>query len=126
VQGDKRNEDGTLVSPEKLELWKRDPVEGVKELLGNEMLHESLVYAPERVYADSAGTQRKYSQMWMADWWWDMQVSSPNVKITLCSLISLSFRQSSQLGQRSRQSFFHPIRHTYLNSGEIKAPGQCT
>lgn len=63
------------MSAEKVELWRRDPIDCVKYLLGNSALCESLAYAPERVYADDGGKQRKYTQMWTADWWWDTQVS---------------------------------------------------
>ncbi|KAH9953771.1 hypothetical protein BGW80DRAFT_1191841 [Lactifluus volemus] len=117
VQGDKRNEDGTLVSPEKLELWKRDPVEGVKELLGNEMLRESLVYAPERVYADSAGTQRKYSQMWMADWWWDMQTKLP-VGSTIAPVILSS--DKTHLSQFGGDKSAWPVYMTLGNIDKVK------
>ena len=40
---------------EKLELWRRDPVECVKEVLGNPALKDHLKYAPERVYEDKEG-----------------------------------------------------------------------
>ena len=59
---------------EKLELWRRNPIEVVKELMGNEALRDALQYAPERAYTDREGTNRVYDEMWTADWWWDTQV----------------------------------------------------
>jgi len=76
IQGNRIDENGGLMQPENVELWRRDPVDCIKSLLGNCALRDYLAYAPERVYADYAGKVRKYSQMWTADWWWDTQVSS--------------------------------------------------
>lgn len=65
--------DGTMKT-EDLELWKRDPVECIKELIGNPAFQEHLSYVPERVYSDDAGLNRIYDEMWTADWWYDTQV----------------------------------------------------
>ena len=59
---------------ETLELWRRDPVECVRELIGNPAFQNGMRYAPERVYADEDGKTRVYKEMWSGDWWWDMQV----------------------------------------------------
>lgn len=60
---------------EELELWMRDPVACVRELMGNPAFDGSMAYAPEKVYIDAEGRTRRYDEMWTADWWWDMQVS---------------------------------------------------
>ena len=73
-KGDLLNEAGEPLPSEKLELWRRDPVECVRELLGNPALKNYLKYAPERVYEDSEGNSRVYDEMWTANWWWDTQV----------------------------------------------------
>lgn len=60
---------------EALELWKRDPVELVRELIGNPAFKDSLRYAPERILEELKGkVSRRYSEMWTADWWWETQV----------------------------------------------------
>ncbi|EIM82509.1 uncharacterized protein STEHIDRAFT_64969 [Stereum hirsutum FP-91666 SS1] len=60
---------------EALELWKRNPVELVRELIGNPAFKESLRYAPERILEKLKGkVSRRYSEMWTADWWWETQV----------------------------------------------------
>jgi hypothetical protein len=59
---------------EDLELWKRDPVECVKELIGNPAFQNLVSYVPQRAYADKAGLKRIFDEMWTADWWWDTQV----------------------------------------------------
>jgi hypothetical protein len=68
------NEDGDPLPAEKLELWRRNPVDCVKELLGNPALKNHMKYAPERVYEDMEGKTRIFDEMWTANWWWDTQV----------------------------------------------------
>ena len=73
VQGDVHGENGE-VKTEKLEVWHRDPVECIRELMSNPAFRDTMAYAPERVYSDAEGTKRVYDEMWTADWWWDTQV----------------------------------------------------
>ena len=70
-----QNEDGEPLPPEKLELWRRDPVECVRELLGNPALKKYMKYAPERVYEDVDGIGQVFDEMWTVNWWWDTQVN---------------------------------------------------
>ena len=74
VNGDHVGNDGEKMS-EDLELWMHDPVECVKELIGNPAFKELMSFVPERVYTDENGTNRIYDEMWTADWWWKTQVS---------------------------------------------------
>ena len=57
-----------------LELWFRDPVECVNELLSNPAFKDHISYAPEHVYSNKEGTERIYDEMWTGDWWWETQV----------------------------------------------------
>lgn len=63
------------VEGEELELWLRDPVACVRELIGNESFLNDMAYAPEKVYTDARATTRRYDEMWSGDWWWTTQVS---------------------------------------------------
>jgi hypothetical protein len=72
--GDRIDEDGKVMV-EKLELWRRDPVECVRELMENPSFQGHMAYAPERVYKDEEGKVRIYDEMWTANWWWDLQVN---------------------------------------------------
>ena len=74
VEGNLMGEGGQPLT-EKVELWSRDPVECVKELIGNPAFRDMMAYAPERVYLDDRGKERVIDEMWTADWWWQMQVS---------------------------------------------------
>lgn len=73
VHGNELDETGKPIV-EKLELWMCDPVECVRELIGNPVFDGDIAYAPERVYADAEGKIRVIDEMWTADWWYDTQV----------------------------------------------------
>ena len=74
-QGDLQDNEGNVLT-ETFEVWYRDPVECVRELLGNPTFKEQLAYAPTKLYRDAKGTERHVDEMWTGDWWWKMQVST--------------------------------------------------
>lgn len=71
--GDLKDINGVALE-ESLELWYRDPVECVRELIGNPMFANLLAYAPAHAYRDKEGSVRHIDEMWTADWWWKTQV----------------------------------------------------
>lgn len=73
VSGDVLDEDGKTRS-EQLELWYCDPIECIKELIGNPAFKDYISYVPERVYMDKEGKVRVFDEMWTGDWWWEIQV----------------------------------------------------
>ncbi|KAH9839785.1 uncharacterized protein C8Q71DRAFT_703179 [Rhodofomes roseus] len=76
VQGDRLDDNGQPLL-EQLELWRRDPVDCVLELIGNAAFDGNVAYGPERVFADEDATIRRYDEMWTADWWWKTQGKLP-------------------------------------------------
>jgi hypothetical protein len=60
---------------EEHELWIRNPVECISELIGNPAFRDYTAYAPEKTYSDKYGRNRRYDEMWTGDWWWTTQVS---------------------------------------------------
>jgi len=74
VQGNREDENGQIMH-EDVELWMRDPVECIKDLIGNPLFKDHMVYAPSRAYTDRAGLHRVIDDMWTADWWHETQVS---------------------------------------------------
>ena len=74
IKGDIPDEDGKMKT-EDLELWRRDTVACVAELLGNPVFQAYLKYAPEKLFENADGTGRIYADMFTADWWWEIQVS---------------------------------------------------
>lgn len=55
-------------------LLHRDPIETVAQLLADPLLAPHLSYEPKRIYSDDERTNRLYSEMDSADWWWETQV----------------------------------------------------
>ncbi|KAJ7619276.1 hypothetical protein FB45DRAFT_755446 [Roridomyces roridus] len=76
VVGNVKDEDGNLLT-EDLELWMRDPVECIQQLMGNPLFKEHMVYAPERAYTSAKGTTRVLDEMWTGNWWWEIQKRLP-------------------------------------------------
>ncbi|GLB43865.1 putative zn-finger domain-containing protein [Lyophyllum shimeji] len=76
AKGDRVGEDGESLE-EDLELWRRDPIDCIKELMGNPAFKEYLAYAPERVYTDKEGANRIFDEMWTGNWWWETQDDLP-------------------------------------------------
>ncbi|KAJ7652675.1 hypothetical protein DFH06DRAFT_1282610 [Mycena polygramma] len=78
LEGDECDSDG---KPKKeiVEMWYRDPLECVRELLGNPS-YTKQGYKPMRVYKrfkDGELSNREYTQMWTAEWWWEIQELLP-------------------------------------------------
>lgn len=73
VPGDALDDSGAPMVDE-LELYYRNPVEVIRELVGNPLSREHMIYAPEKVFRDEAKTTRVYDETWSGDWWWDTQV----------------------------------------------------
>lgn len=73
VVGDLLDDDGNAKT-ETAELWFRDPVECVKELIGNPAFKDVMDYAPTRLFMDAEGTEEFIKEMSSASWWWKMQV----------------------------------------------------
>ncbi|CDO78221.1 hypothetical protein BN946_scf184887.g9 [Trametes cinnabarina] len=110
--GDKLGEDGKPRT-EHIELWSRNPVDCVRELMGNPAFHKSLVYLPQRSYVDEEGGGRLYDNMWTGDWWWDVQNTMPS-GATVCPIILAS--DKTTLSRMSGGKSAWPV---YLTLGNI-------
>jgi hypothetical protein len=73
ITGDEIDEKGEFRT-EDLELWHRDPVECIQELLENSAFKDVQAFAPCRVYKNQNKTNREYNEIWAADRWWQIQV----------------------------------------------------
>lgn len=82
MEGDVLDDDGKPVV-EELELWMRDVVAVSEELLGRPTFNGGMVYDPVKEYADVAGKQRLYGEMWTGDLWNELQVRVCDVLTTL-------------------------------------------
>ncbi|KAJ6611866.1 hypothetical protein B0H10DRAFT_2283854 [Mycena sp. CBHHK59/15] len=68
---------GATMCREQSELWWRDPVECVKELIGNPVFRDVMRYVPEKLYANKEETIEVVNEMWTASWWWEIQKRLP-------------------------------------------------
>ncbi|KAH9481130.1 hypothetical protein JR316_0005650 [Psilocybe cubensis] len=71
---------------EDLELWYRNPVDCIAELLQNPALDGRLGFEPRRVYRYPNSMDREYNEMWSCDWWWERQKLLPE-GATVCPVI---------------------------------------
>ncbi|CDO76939.1 hypothetical protein BN946_scf185006.g21 [Trametes cinnabarina] len=112
AMGDKLGDDGKPKT-ERIELWSRDIVECVKELMGSATLCDSLAYAPTRQYVDEEGQERLYDNMWSGNWWWDVQTALPS-GATVAPVILAS--DKTTLSRMSGNKSAWPV---YLTLGNI-------
>ncbi|KAG2119847.1 uncharacterized protein F5147DRAFT_796049 [Suillus discolor] len=112
VQGNRTDEKGEPLH-EDVELWMRNPVECIKDLIGNPLFKDQMVYTPARAYTDSAGLHRVIDDMWTADWWCDMQKKVPE-GATIAPIILATDKTS--LSQFRGDKTAYPV---YLSIGNI-------
>jgi hypothetical protein len=76
LEGDLVDEDNQFKT-EVAELWFRDPIECVKELIGNPAFKHVIDYAPSKLYDHPLGRKGSevVNEMSSARWWWKIQVS---------------------------------------------------
>ncbi|KAI6161278.1 hypothetical protein EDD17DRAFT_1886951 [Pisolithus thermaeus] len=112
VCGDIVSEDGRL-KHEEVELWRHDPVECVRELMGNPAFRDVMSYVPERAYADANGETHIYDEMWTGNWWWDVQSKLPEGAVVAPVILS---SDKTSLSQFSGDKKAWPV---YLTIGNI-------
>ncbi|KAJ8495203.1 hypothetical protein ONZ45_g12952 [Pleurotus djamor] len=101
MRGDLQDENGGE-RIEELELWYRDPVECIKELVGNPMFANVMRYAPEQVFQDYLGEKEVRNEMWTGRWWWRLQDLLPDgATVTPVILSSDKTRLSQFRGDKS-------------------------
>ncbi|KAG1775840.1 hypothetical protein EV702DRAFT_972335, partial [Suillus placidus] len=113
VHGNLDDENGVPLQ-DKVELWSCDPVECVKELIGNPFFKEDMAYSPARAYADHAGQHRVIDEMWTADWWGETQQKALPKGATIAPII-LSSDKTCLLQFRGDKSAW-PV---YMSIGNI-------
>ncbi|RDB21586.1 hypothetical protein Hypma_011245 [Hypsizygus marmoreus] len=104
---------GKTMKREATELWYRDPVECVEELMGNPAFRDVMKYAPEQLFKDEKGDIRIVNEMWTATWWWEIQKRLPP-GVTIAPLI-ISSDKTHLSNFRGDQSAW-PV---YLTIGNI-------
>lgn len=59
---------------EHLEMWYCDPLEIVRELLGNPIFKDVMQYMPIQLFMSADGREQVFNEMWTGEWWWRIQV----------------------------------------------------
>lgn len=95
------DDDGQFCT-ETAELWFRDPVECVKELIGNPAFKAVMDYAPKRLFVDAEGTEEVIDEMSTASWWWKMQVRNRWLRFDARTHKSM-FRHGFQMARPAHQ-----------------------
>lgn len=72
--GDLRTKNGKR-QVERLEIWTRNIVDVVSDLIGNEEFVDHMAFKPEKVYWDAECRTWIIDESWTADWWYEIQVS---------------------------------------------------
>ena len=75
VVGDLEGPEGGRMG-EDLELWRRNPLGCIQELIGNPAFKDKMVYKPAQFFTDKDHKTRIIDEAWTADWWWETQVST--------------------------------------------------
>jgi hypothetical protein len=73
ITGDKVNDNGDRLS-EWVDVWFRDPIDCIKELIGNPMFAQHMHYAPQKVFTDETKEEAIFNEMHTGEWWWETQV----------------------------------------------------
>jgi Plavaka transposase len=58
-----------------LEFYYRDVMECIRAIYGDPQFAPDLVFAPEQHYTCPECICHMYNEMYMANWWWKVQVS---------------------------------------------------
>ncbi|KAK0458986.1 uncharacterized protein EV420DRAFT_1629457 [Desarmillaria tabescens] len=70
--GNVLDKDGTPIM-QTIELWKRDPLACIKELMQDPRFMKHMRYAPEKMYTDEGMKNQAFDEMATGKWWWAMQ-----------------------------------------------------
>ncbi|KAF7328315.1 hypothetical protein MVEN_02546900 [Mycena venus] len=113
VEGDELDAKGNK-KVEVLELWHRDPIECIAELLGNPSIEHAQHFKPRGVFRRADRTGREYDEMWTANWWWEIQDLLPE-DATIVPIILAS--DKTQLSTFCGYKQAWPV---YISIGNIK------
>ncbi|KAJ7055348.1 hypothetical protein C8F01DRAFT_1373875 [Mycena amicta] len=74
VVGDLVDENGERLK-EEAELWIRNPLDCIRQIIGNPSMKDQMAYAPERVYSTNPASEddRIVDESWTADEWYELQ-----------------------------------------------------
>lgn len=114
----------TAEGSESFVVYKRNPVDVVRHLLGLTRLRAHMRYGPERHTTVTINGERirVYSEMWTGEWWWRMQVCALNQRES----IDLTSTRQELIGEGATIAPFiiatDETRLTTLSSSKVAWP----
>ncbi|KAI0069812.1 hypothetical protein K474DRAFT_1687663 [Panus rudis PR-1116 ss-1] len=112
LKGDHLGEDDEPMS-ETVDIWRRDPVECIKEIIGNPAFRDAMDYSPKHLFEDIEGKSRIFEEMSTGDWWWRTQDALPE-NATVAPVILAS--DKTKLSQFRGDQTAWPV---YLSIGNV-------
>ncbi|KIJ12243.1 hypothetical protein PAXINDRAFT_14867 [Paxillus involutus ATCC 200175] len=104
---------------EEVELWMRNPLDCIQELMANPTFADSVSFEPQRVFDDDEGRLRQYDEMWTGDWWWEMQGRLPPGAVVAPVILA---SDKTSLSQFCGDQEVWPV---YLTLGNISKDVRC-
>ncbi|KAK0189620.1 hypothetical protein F5146DRAFT_1103764 [Armillaria mellea] len=109
LTGDHLDGEGNNLT-ERLELWYQDPMDCIRELMGNPMFCDVMKYAPKKLFSDLEGSTAVINEMWTVLWWWDLQKYLPVGATIVPVILSSDKTKLSQFcGDKSAWSVYLTI-----------------
>ncbi len=110
-----------------IELWKRDPVACIKELMQDPQFAKHMCYAPEKMYTNEGMKHQTFDEMATGKWWWAMQACIPCLYDLLQDFNNGCIQKLLPKGcDHRKQSYFCPIKHSSPPLAGTSLPGQFT
>ncbi|KAF8054072.1 hypothetical protein FPV67DRAFT_1442201, partial [Lyophyllum atratum] len=104
ITGDEKDVGGNLRT-EEVELWHRNPVECIQELLENPLIGARNAYTSQRVFRNQDCTNREYGEMNTGDWWPETQQEKLPLGATLVPVILSSDKTSLTSFSGDKQAY---------------------
>lgn len=112
---------------EYLELWKRNPVECVEELISNPLFRDHMKYAAEQIFEDCFGENRMFNEMWTGERWEELQVSTEKSKSSPeTRSCNFRYRNSYRKVLHLLLAFLHRTKPSCRHSAGTNQHGLCT
>ncbi|KAG8969649.1 hypothetical protein FRC03_001521 [Tulasnella sp. 419] len=100
---------------EELELWFRNPLDVIREIMSNAALAKDMTYKPVKVF-NASRSEKYYKEMWTAEWWWLIQSIGGLTEFSLSLRVTNYQRNIMAIHDTTSAhlSFQRPFDYSYL------------
>ncbi|KAK0474324.1 hypothetical protein EDD18DRAFT_1313462 [Armillaria luteobubalina] len=117
VVGNILDKDGTPVV-QTIELWKRDPLACIRELMQDPRFAKHMHYAPEKMYTNEDLKNQAFDEMATGKWWWAMQKLLPK-GVTIAAIILSSDKMQLSTFSGDKSAWLKPSEQATILIGYI-------